>query len=190
MTTTTDSADNGAMKLLFDFLPIILFFVAFKFGGIYVATAVAIATTFGQIGWLWLRGRRVEPMLWVSLVVIVVFGGATLALHDEAFIKWKPTVLYWLFAAALVGGQLLWRRNLVQSLLGSQMELPERAWTRLNWSWAVYFTIMGVANLWVAFHYPTATWVDFKLFGSLALTVVFAIVQSLLIARELPAQGN
>ncbi|OIQ83309.1 putative intracellular septation protein A [mine drainage metagenome] len=177
------------MKLLFDFLPIILFFAAFKVGGIYVATAVAIAATFGQIGWLRLRGRRVEPMLWVSLVVVVVFGGATLVLHDDTFIKWKPTVLYWLFAAALLGGQLLWRRNLIRSLLGSQMQLPERAWTRLNWSWAGYFTVMGLANIWVAYHYPTATWVDFKLFGSLALTVVFAIGQSLLIARDLP-QGS
>ena len=177
------------MKLLFDFLPIILFFAAFKVGGIYVATAVAIAATFGQIGWLRLRRRRVEPMLWVSLVVVVIFGGATLALHDETFIKWKPTVLYWLFAAALLGGQLLWRRNLIRSLLGSQMQLPERAWTRLNWSWAGYFAVMGLANIWVAYHYPTATWVDFKLFGSLALTVVFAIGQSLLIARDLPQGG-
>ncbi len=177
------------MKLLFDFLPIILFFAAFKVGGIYVATAVAIAATFGQIGWLRLRRRRVEPMLWVSLVVVVIFGGATLALHDETFIKWKPTVLYWLFAGALLGGQLLWRRNLIRSLLGSQMQLPERAWTRLNWSWAGYFAVMGLANIWVAYHYPTATWVDFKLFGSLGLTVVFAIAQSFLIARDLP-QGS
>ena len=122
------------MKLLFDFFPIILFFVAFKIGGIYVATGVAIAATFAQIGWVWFKGRRVEPMLWVSLVIVVLFGGATLLLHNDPFIKWKPTVLYWVFAAALVGGQVLFRKNLIQSLLGSQMQLPGAAWTRLNWS--------------------------------------------------------
>jgi intracellular septation protein len=174
------------MKLLFDFFPIILFFVAFKFGGVYVATASAIAATVLQIGWVLLRRRRVEPMLWVSLVIVVVFGGATLLLHDETFIKWKPTVLYWVFALTLAGSQLLRGRNLVQKLMGSQMELPAEAWLRLNWSWVGYFLIMGGANLWVAFHYPTATWVNFKLFGSLVLTFIFAIVQTVLIARALP----
>ncbi len=174
------------MKLLFDFFPIILFFVAFKAGGIYVATGVAIAATVLQIAWVWLRGRRVEPMLWVSLVIVVLFGGATLLLHDETFIKWKPTVLYWVFALTLAGGQLVLRRNLIRSLLGSQLELPDAAWTRLNWSWAAYFALMGVANLWVAFSFSTATWVNFKLFGSLGLTLVFAVLQSLLIARYLP----
>ena len=178
------------MKLLFDFFPILLFFVAFKFGGIYVATAVAIVATIVQIAWIWLRGRRVEPMLWVSLIVVVLFGGATLVLHDQTFIKWKPTVLYWVFALSLAGGQLLWRRNLIRSLLGSQLELPDAAWTRLNWSWTGYFTVMGVANLWVAYNFSTATWVNFKLFGSLGLTLVFALLQSLLIARYLPPKSS
>ncbi len=177
------------MKLLFDFLPIILFFVAFKLGGIYVATATAIVATVLQIAWVWLRGRRVEPMLWVSLVIVVLFGGATLLLHDETFIKWKPTVLYWVFALTLAGGQLVLRRNLIRSLLGSQLELPDAAWVRLNWSWAAYFGVMGAANLWVAYNFSTATWVNFKLFGSLGLTLVFAIVQSLLIARYLPSKA-
>ena len=178
------------MKLLFDFFPIILFFVAFKIGGIYVATGVAIAATFAQIGWVWFKGRRVEPMLWVSLVIVVLFGGATLLLHNDTFIKWKPTVLYWVFAAALVGGQVLFRKNLIQSLLGSQMQLPGAAWTRLNWSWSAYFAVMGIVNIWVAYRYSTATWVDFKLFGSLGLTLVFAIIQSLMIARYLPQKNN
>ena len=177
------------MKLLFDFFPIVLFFIAFKIGGIYVATGVAIAATVLQIAWVWARGRRVEPMLWVSLVVVVLFGGATLLLHDQTFIKWKPTVLYWVFALSLAGAQLLWRRNLIRSLLGSQLELPAAAWTRLNWSWAGYFALMGAINLWVAYSFSTATWVNFKLFGSLGLTLVFAIVQSLLIARYLPSKA-
>ena len=177
------------MKLLFDFLPIILFFAAFKFGGIYVATGVAIAATIGQIAWVRLRGRKVEPMLWISLVIVVVFGGATLLLHDETFIKWKPTVLYWVFATALLGGRWILRRNFIRELLGSQLELPPRAWDRLNWSWAVYFAVIGIANLWVAFHYSTATWVNFKLFGSLGITLVFAVVQSVLIARDMPSRA-
>ena len=178
------------MKLLFDFFPIILFFVAYKFGGIYVATGVAIAATFAQIGWVWFKHRKVDAMLWVSLVVVVVFGGATLLLHDETFIKWKPTVLYWLFALALAGGQLIYRKNLIRSLLGNQMELPTVAWNRLNWSWTVYFAVMGLLNIWVAYHFSTAAWVNFKLFGSLALTLVFAIIQSLMIARYLPQKSS
>jgi intracellular septation protein len=178
------------MKLLFDFFPIILFFVAFKFGGIYVATGVAIAATFAQIGWVWFKGRKVEPMLWVSLVIVVLFGGATLLLHNDTFIKWKPTVLYWVFAVVLVGGQLLFRKNFIRQLLGTQMDLPAVAWTRLNWSWAGYFAIMGIVNIWVAYHYSTAVWVDFKLFGSLGLTLVFAVIQSLMIARYLPQKST
>ena len=178
------------MKLLFDFFPIILFFVAFKFGGIYVATGVAIAATFAQIGWVWFKGRRVEPMLWVSLVIVVLFGGATLLLHNDTFIKWKPTVLYWVFAVVLVGGQVLFRKNFIRQLLGTQMDLPAVAWARLNWSWAGYFAIMGIVNIWVAYHYSTAVWVDFKLFGSLGLTLVFAVIQSLMIARYLPQKST
>lgn len=177
------------MKLLFDFLPIILFFAAFKVGGIYAATGVAIAATIAQIAWVRLRGRKVEPMLWISLVIVVVFGGATLLLHDENFIKWKPTVLYWVFTTALLGGRWILGRNFIRELLGQQLDLPARAWDKLNWSWAVYFAVMGVANLWVAFHYPTATWVNFKLFGSLGITAVFAVVQSVLIAREMPSRA-
>ncbi len=177
------------MKLLFDFLPIILFFAAFKLGGIYAATGVAIAATIAQIAWVRLRGRKVEPMLWISFVIVVVFGGATLLLHDEAFIKWKPTVLYWVFTTALLGGRWVLHRNFIRELLGQQLDLPARAWDKLNWSWAVYFAIMGAANLWVAFHYPTATWVNFKLFGSLGITALFAVVQSVLIAREMPSRA-
>ena len=122
------------MKFLFDLFPVILFFVAFKFAGIYAATGVAIAATFAQVGWLKLRRKKVDKMMWVSLGIIVVFGGATLLLHDETFIKWKPTVLYWAFALALGGTQLVAGKNLIRSMLGEQMQLPEPVWTRLNWS--------------------------------------------------------
>ena len=122
------------MKLLLDFFPIVLFFVAFKLWGIYVATAVAISATIIQIGWLRYSTGKVEPMQWLSLGIIVVFGGATILAHDESFIKWKPTVLYWLMGGALAAGQLLFRKNLLKSLMGSQLALPDTAWRAMNWS--------------------------------------------------------
>ena len=171
------------MKFLFDLFPVILFFIAFKVSGIYAATAVAIAATFAQIGWLWLRGRKIDTMLWVSLAIIVVFGGATLLLHNETFIKWKPTVLYWLFAAVLAGSAVLLRKNLIRSMLGEQISMPEPAWSKLNLSWITFFACMGVLNLYVAFNFPTDTWVNFKLFGGMGLMLVFVIAQGLFLAK-------
>src|SRR3982751_4665810 len=119
------------MKLLFDVFPVLLFFIAFKVAGIYVATATAIAGSFAQIGWLWFRGRPIDKMLWVSVGVITVFGGATLIFANETFIKWKPTVLYWVFAASLIVGAAVFRRNLVRSIMQNQVSLPEEVWKRL-----------------------------------------------------------
>lgn len=173
------------MKLLFDIFPVILFFVAFKFGNIFVATGVAIAATFAQIGWLLLRGRKVDKMLWVSLAIIVVTGGLTLIFHDETFIKWKPTVLYWAFASVLAGSVLFFRKNLIRTMLSEQIEAPDFVWTRLNWSWVGFFVFMGFANLAVAFAFnlPTETWVNFKLFGGIGLMLVFALIQGLVLSK-------
>lgn len=197
-------------KLLFDLFPVIVFFVAYKIGdanaeatrhfmaglglpqpggagekpGIYLATLVAIVASFGQIAWVKLRGQTVETMLWVSLGIIVLFGGATLWLHDESFIKWKPTVLYWVFAAIILGAAAF-GRNVIRSLMGTQMELPDPAWSRLNASWGGFFAFMGVANLLVAFNFSTDTWVNFKLFGSLGLMLVFVIGQSMMLTKYL-----
>ena len=171
------------MKFLFDLLPVVLFFAAFKLWDIYVATAVAIAATFVQVGWLKLTKRRVEPMLWASLSIIAVFGGATLLLQDETFIKWKPTVLYWLLGAVLAGAALLFRRNLIRSMLSEQVQLPETVWSRLNWSWIGFFAFMGGANLYVAYNYSTDLWVNFKLFGGTGLMLVFVVVQALFLAK-------
>ena len=173
------------MKFLFDVFPVVLFFVAFKLSDIYVATAVAIAATVVQVSWLKLRGRRVDLMLWASLAIIVVFGGATLLLQDETFIKWKPTVLYWLFGAVLAGGMLGFRKNLIRGLLGQQMRLPDPVWARLNWSWVAFFAFMGAANLYVAYNYSTDLWVNFKLFGGLGLMLAFVVAQSLVLAKYL-----
>ncbi len=197
-------------KLLFDLFPIIVFFIAYKIGdanaeatrtfmaslglpllgsagekpGIYLATLIAIVASVGQIAWVKLRGRKADTMMWVSLGIIALFGGATLWLHDESFIKWKPTVLYWIFAGIIFGSALL-GRNVIKSLMKEQMELPDAAWGRLNASWGGFFAFMGVANLFVAFNFSTDTWVNFKLFGSLGLMLVFVIGQSMMLTRYL-----
>ena len=173
------------MKFLFDLFPVILFFAAFKFAGIYVATGVAIAATFAQIAWVWFRNRKVDTMLWVSLAVITVFGGMTLFFHNEDFIKWKPTVLYWVMTAVLLGGQWLFKKNLMQKLMGAQMQLPAPVWNTVNYSWAAFFAIMGALNLWVAFHFDLDTWATFKMFGGLGLMVVFIILQAIYLSRYL-----
>jgi intracellular septation protein len=172
------------MKLLFDVFPVILFFVAFKLYGIYVATAVAIGASFAQIGWLWLRGRSIDKMLWVSLGVITVFGGATLVFANETFIKWKPTVLYWLFAGSLIVAAAVFRKNLVRSVMESQVSLPEDVWKKLLTSWIAFFGTMGVLNLYVAYNFSTDAWVNFKLFGGIGLMLVFVLLQALMLARH------
>ncbi len=174
------------MKLLLDFFPIVLFFVAFKFAGIYTATGVAIAATVCQIAWLRWRTGRVEPMQWLSLGVIVLFGGATLVAHNDTFIKWKPTVLYWLMGGTLLVGQLGFGKNFLKTLMGAQMALPEPAWRALNRTWVAFFAFMGALNLWVAFNFDTETWVSFKLFGGIGLLVVFVLAQALYLARYMP----
>ena len=171
------------MKLLFDIFPVALFFVAYKFAGIYVATGVAIAANVLQILWLRLTGKKVEPMMWISLAIIAVFGGATLYLQDETFIKWKPTVLYWLFAAALLISNVAFGKNLIRTMMEKNISLPEPIWGRLNLSWVVFFLVMGIVNLYVAFNFATDTWVNFKLFGSFGLMLVFIIGQGMLLSK-------
>lgn len=191
------------MKFLFDLLPVILFFVAFKVAGsntdgaasvvtsllgaeitpaqapILLATAVAIVATFLQVAWLLLRGKKVDTMLWISLAIIVVFGGATLLLHDKRFIQWKPTVLYWLFASILLGSKLLFRRNLIRAMMEKQITAPEPVWDKLNLSWIAFFIVMGVVNLYFVYNFSEETWVNFKLFGAFGLMLLFVIVQGL-----------
>ena len=172
------------MKVLFDIFPVILFFAAFKLFGIYVATAVAIGATFAQIAWVWMRHRRVDNMLWVSLAVITVFGGATLLLKDDTFIRWKPTVLYWLFGVVLAVGAFVFKKNLVRSMMEKQVSLPEPVWTRLLLSWVAFFAVMGVLNLYVAYNYSLDAWVNFKMFGGIGLMLAFVLAQALVLARH------
>lgn len=177
------------MKFLFDLFPVIVFFAAYKLQGIYAATAVAIGATFAQIAWLKLRGKAVDRAMWVSLAVIVLFGGATLLFQDETFIKWKPTVLYWLFGAALAVGDLFFGKNLIRAMLSQQVDMPDPAWKKLNWSWVGFFAFMGLANLYVAFNFPTDTWVNFKLFGGLGLMLVFVLAQGMFLAKYVEEKG-
>jgi intracellular septation protein len=201
-------------KLLFDFLPIILFFGAFKFaegrpdaaaafatehfgflvaGGVVapgiapvlLATIVVIVATIAQVAWLKLRGRKVETMLWVSLALVVVLGGATIWFQSETFIKWKPTLLYWFMSAAFLLGPVLFGKNLLKLLMGAQLQLPEDVWQRLNVAWVLFFAAMGALNLWVAYSFSTDAWVNFKLFGGIGLVLLFTLAQGFYLSRYL-----
>ena len=171
------------MKLLFDFLPILLFFFAYKFFGIYVATGVAIAATVIQVGLVWLKTRKIEKMQIVTLLVIFVFGGATLFLKDETFIKWKPTVVNWIFGLAFLGSQLFTDKTLVQRMLDNFVQVPSNIWSRLNIIWSLFFISLGAANLFVMYRFDTNTWVNFKLFGMLGAMVVFIFLQAIFLSR-------
>ena len=178
------------MKILFDLFPVIVFFAAFKLAGIYAATAMAIGATFVQIGWTWWRHRKVDAMLWASLAVITVFGGATLVFHEETFIKWKPTVLYWLFSGTLAVSSTAFGKNLVRTMLAAQLTLPDVVWARLNLIWVLFFAGMGGLNLYIAYRFPLETWVNYKLFGTMALMIVFMLLQALLLSKYLDKEPN
>jgi intracellular septation protein len=189
------------VKLLFDFFPIIAFFVTFKFfddphEGVLAATSVVIVATCIQVGITWIRHRKVENMHIVTLVLVVVLGGVTLLLNDEIFIKWKPTVVNWLFAIAFAASQFVGERSLIKRMLGGNVDLPDSIWTRLNFAWVVFFIAVGFVNLYVIYNYDTATWVNFKLFGMMGLTVLFVIAQAFYMVRhttsdeETPVEGN
>jgi len=171
------------MKFLADLFPVLLFFIAYKLAGIYTATAVAILASLVQVGWSHFRHGKVEKMHWVTLGLILFFGGLTLALHDPVFIKWKPTVVNWLFAAAFLGSALFMERSLLQRLMDHAIELPAPVWNRLNNAWVLFFVASGAANLYVAFNYPEETWVNFKLFGMMGLTLLFLVGQGFYLAK-------
>ncbi|HYO26897.1 MAG TPA: septation protein A [Azonexus sp.] len=196
------------MKLLFDLFPVILFFATFKYYGsnpegaaalvasllgsavldvkqapILLATIVVIVATMAQIAWVHFRHGKVDKMLWVSLVLVTVFGGMTLIFQDETFIKWKPTILYWAFAGSMAFAALVLRKNPIKAMLGEQMTLPEPVWGKVNLSWIAFFLFMGVLNLIVAFNFPTDTWVNFKLFGGMGLLLLFVLGQGLMLSK-------
>ena len=177
------------MKFLFDLFPIILFFIAFKFGDIYTATIVAMVATIGQILWVYYRHRKIDAMQWISLVMILVFGSLTIFLHDKTFIQLKPTALYWLFSGALFISTQFFQKNWIQVLMGKQVTLKQSSahsvWHRLNLAWAIFFFLMGAINLYVAFEYSEEAWVNFKLFGSTGLLLIFVVIQGVWLSRHM-----
>ncbi len=171
------------MKLLFDLFPVILFFIAFKVFNVYVATGTAIVATIAQIGWVKWRHGKVDTMLWVSFAIIAVFGGATLILHDETFIKFKPTILYWVFAIILLGSNLFLKKNLMRTLLKEKITLSTKVWNQVNLGWSLFFVLLGVVNLYVAFNFSTDAWVNFKLFGTTGMMLVFVLLQAMALSK-------
>lgn len=205
------------MKLLLDFLPLILFFVVFKgaeghadaaaafatqhfgflvSGGtvgpqeapVLLATLVVMIATLVQAAVLKLRGKKIDLMLWISLVLVVVLGGATVWFHNETFIKWKPTGLHWAMALTLWISQAFFSKNLIKAMLGSELQLPDAVWLRLNRAWVLFFAAMGVVNLYVAYNFSTSAWANFKVFGVTGLMLLFVVAQSLYLGKHLPPE--
>jgi intracellular septation protein len=214
------------MKLLIDFFPILLFFIAYKLSGIYVATGVAIAASTVQVGWSWLKNKKVEKMHLATLGLLVVFGGMTIALRDPIFVMWKPTIVNWLFAAVFLGSQFIGGKSLIERMMSHAVDVPGQIWPRLNLLWVAFFIVSGLANLYVVYIYSgffeaqqsmiaaaghaeidltncaadfsgallaqcqdtqarEETWVNFKLFGMMGMTIAFVIGQGLYLARHM-----
>ena len=174
------------VKILFDLLPIFLFFIAYKVAGIYAATAVAMIATLSQMAWLWWRERHLEFMHIMTLVLILVLGSATLLLHNPMFIKWKPTAVYWLFAIAFAVSQYVGKESLLKKAMGKQLQLPQTIWFKLNLSWVCFFLLLGTLNIIVAYHASENTWVNFKLFGTTSLTILFVLGQAIRLNKYTP----
>jgi intracellular septation protein len=166
------------MKMMFDFLPVLLFFIVYKMYDIYVATAVLIIACFIQtIAHRMIKGEFEKSHV-ITLVLVALFGGLTLILHDEVFIKWKPTVINWLFAAVFIGSQYIGKKTIIERMMGGNLTLPLDVWIKLNIAWAMFFVFLGSLNIYVAFSFDTDTWVNFKLFGLMGLTLIFIVAQS------------
>ena len=175
------------MQLLFDFFPLIAFFIAYKFAGIFVATGVIIAAVLVQTAVQWFRHRKLSTMSLVSAALVLVFGGLTLWIHDEAFIKWKVTVVYWLFAAGFIISQFVGERPVIQRMLDGNVTLERPLWLRLNTVWALFFLALGALNIYVMHNFSTDTWAKFKVFGVIGLTLVFTVLQGIWLATKLPS---
>jgi len=173
------------MKIFFDLLPVILFFVGFRLYDIFVATAVAIFTTLAMIAYSKLKHGKVEKALMINGMLISVLGGFTLLLQDKTYIMWKPTVLYWIGAFTLWISAQFFHKNLIQHLMQKLLNMPVQLWRRLNWAWIVFLSVLGALNLYVAFHFNESTWVNFKLFGVTGLMFTFMVAQMLLLKRYL-----
>lgn len=174
------------MKQLFEFFPIILFFIAFKLYDIYIATGVVIVATILQVGYAWFRYRKVETMQWITLGLIVVMGGATILLHDEQFIKWKLSIIEWLFGLAFLGSQFIGKKPFVERMMSKTLTLPDFVWRRLNLMWGCFFMSVGFINVYVMHNYSTDEWVTFKTFGVPGLMILFIVLQMAFLYKYIP----
>ena len=181
-----DFQRRNSMQLLFDFLPALAFFIAYKLGDLYVATATLMISMVLQVGLYKLTKRPISSMMLFSTLLVLVFGGITLLVRNEAFIQWKPTALNWLFAVAFALAPLFGGKTLVQRMMGAQIALQDKAWRILNRMWVVFFAAMGALNIYVVYRFDEATWVNFKVFGMLGLTIVFVILQGIWLAGQMP----
>lgn len=177
------------MQLLFDFFPVIAFFIAYKLSDIYVATGIIIVAVIVQSAVQWIRFRKISPMSLISGVLVLIFGGLTLVIHDKAFIQWKVSIVNWLFATAFLVSQFIGDKPLIERMLGDNMPLERALWRRLNWAWTLFFLILGSVNLFVAYNFSESVWVDFKVFGVLGMTLLFALLQGVWLASKLPAES-
>ncbi|EFL92287.1 putative membrane protein invovled in intracellular septation [Candidatus Regiella insecticola LSR1] len=174
------------MKQLVDFLPLVVFFVFYKIYDIFVASAALVVATVFALIFTWMKYRQVEKMALISALMVVIFGSLTFAFQSDLFIKWKVTVIYILFSVILLVSQLILKKSLIQQILGKELILPNRVWSKLNLSWALFFLICGVINLYVAFWLPQEVWVNFKVFGLTLLTLLFTVISGIYIYRHMP----
>lgn len=173
------------MKLLFDYFPILCFFIAYKFYGVYVATAVTMGACILQNAIYWLKNKRFEKLHLITLLSVLILGGFTLIFHKAIFIQWKPSIIYWIFAVILLFGQFISKKNLLARMLGDKILLPEKVWHQLSLAWSFFFIFLGFLNIYVIYHYSMNAWVNFKLFGTLGLTLVFIIGQAIYMSRHI-----
>lgn len=176
------------MKQFFDFIPLLVFFAVYKFYDIYTATGALMVVTVLQIAITWFTLRKLEKMHLITLGMVLVFGGFTLFFHDDAFIKWKVTVINLLFSAALLVSQFVLKKPLIKQMLGKEMQLPDAIWNRVNLAWAGFFAVAAATNTYIAFHLPQAVWVNFKVFGLLGMTLLFTVATVFYLYRHLPAE--
>lgn len=176
------------MKQLFDFIPLLVFFALYKLYDIYVATGALMVVTVLQMAFIWFRHRKLEKTQWLTLLLILVFGGFTLLFHDDVFIKWKVTVINLLFAGALLISQWGFNKPLIKQMLGKELQLPDLIWRRVNLAWAGFFALCAALNTYIAFHLPQDVWVNFKVFGLLGMTLVFTLLTVFYLYRHMPEE--
>ena len=177
------------MKQLLEFIPLVIFFIVYKMVDIYAATgALMVAMTITFIYSYFKNGKKAEKMQIVTLAMILIFGSLTLVLHDDVFIKWKVTLVYAVFSIGLLVTQFIFKKPAIKQMLGKEIKLPEHVWNNLNMAWAIFFAVLGAVNIYVAFNMPQEVWVNFKVFGLLAVTLVFTILSGVYLYKYLPKE--